>query len=119
MSYTYYGRTYYGPHLLGRVLLQRVRLAALHAVEGRLGLSRPEELRAHDAKLRDVVEEPLPPLTLGVVGDRLLRGRGGARGRARARGRVGVGVGVGVGVRRSRRWPASSWRGDAIGVITR
>eukprot|EP00964_Phaeocystis_antarctica_P093918 scaffold60726_cov42-Phaeocystis_antarctica.AAC.2 len=43
---TYYGRTYYGLHLLRGVLLQRVRLAALHAVEGRLGLARPEELRA-------------------------------------------------------------------------
>ena len=61
---TYYGRTYYGLHLLRGVLLQRVRLAALHAVEGRLGLARPEELRAH----------------LSRVG---ARGRGGVRGRVR------------------------------------
>ena len=56
--------------LLGRVLLERVRLALPHPIEGVLGLLRPEELRAHDAELRDVVEEPLLPLALLVVVDR-------------------------------------------------
>ena len=53
------------------------------------------ELRAdHDAELGEMIEEPLPPLALGIVGDGLVRVRPRARARDRARVRVRARVGA-------------------------